>query len=164
MKEKKFPYVWKLSSVFWIFHSYVIYHVYLLFKYYTYHVFMSMSVACYWYTLICRWFSFIFEYVYLVLPIFVFAKYIMCFSLFFNTMKQCVTLITGKSIRDEARACTTTFNLVRNIRRRRLKWLGKILRNGEDKLTYNAILDQHSMDRPVNLLMDAPPHSSVTEL
>ena len=72
--------------------------------------------------------------------------------------------ITGQSIREEARSNTTSYNLVCSIRRRRLKWLDKILRGGEGKLVYNAILDQYQMGRPGSLLMDAPPHSSVTEL
>ena len=81
-----------------------------------------------------------------------------------NANSLMLARITGKSIREEARTCTTSFNFVHNVRRRRLKWLGKILRSGEEKLTYNAIIEQHQMNRPGNLLMDAPPHSSLTEL
>ena len=81
-----------------------------------------------------------------------------------NANSVMLSRITGKSFQEEARACSTSFNLVRSIRRRRLKWLGQILRKGESSMAYQAILDQRMMNRPGNLTMDAPPHSSMTEL
>ena len=72
--------------------------------------------------------------------------------------------ITGKSIREEARPCSTSFNLVRNIRQRRLRWLGCILRADQNRLLYQAIVTQYEMGKKGNLLMDAPPHSSIQHL
>ena len=72
--------------------------------------------------------------------------------------------ITGKTIPQEARPMTCSFNLVKAIRKRRLKWLGDILRNGPNRLTYQAIKEQRSLGLPGNLLMDAPPHNSLEEL
>ena len=42
--------------------------------------------------------------------------------------------ITGNTIRHEATAATTTFQILRWIRARRLQWLGHILRMDEDRL------------------------------
>ena len=72
--------------------------------------------------------------------------------------------ITGKTIPQEARPLTCSFNLVRAIRKCRLKWLGDILRNGPDRITYQAVKEQRNLGLPGNLLMDAPPHSSLEEL
>ena len=72
--------------------------------------------------------------------------------------------LTGKSIPQEARATSCSFNLVSAIRRRRLKWLGDILRAGPERITYQAVCEQHNMDLPGNLTMDAPPHSTIEEL
>ena len=61
---------------------------------------------------------------------------------------------TRKSIPQEARAASTTFDLVRHLRIRRLKWLGHILRAGPDRITYQVIEEQRRLALPVNLLMD----------
>ena len=71
---------------------------------------------------------------------------------------------TGKTIPQEARATSSSFNLVKHIRVRRLKWLGHILRAGPDRLIYQAVEEQRRLGLPGNLLMDAPPHNSLTEL
>ena len=71
---------------------------------------------------------------------------------------------TGKSIPQEARATSSTFNLVRHIRVRRFKWLGHILRAGPDRLIYQAVEEQRRLGLPGNLLMDAPVHNSLMEL
>ena len=65
--------------------------------------------------------------------------------------------LTGKTIPQEARPLTCSFNLVRAIRKRRLKWLGDILRAGPSRLTYQAVIEQKRRGLPGNLLMDAPP-------
>ena len=44
--------------------------------------------------------------------------------------------ITGNGIRIEARAATSSYNLVRQIRRRRFKWLGQILRMDTNRLLH----------------------------
>ena len=77
--------------------------------------------------------------------------------------------ITGKSIPTEARPASTSFNLTAYIRRRRFKWLGQILRdslirNDTSRLVYQ-LLEEQSADRTEgDLLMDAPPHDSISNL
>ena len=72
--------------------------------------------------------------------------------------------ITGRSIPSEARPFTTSFNLVKKIRERRFRWLGHIIRAGPDTIMYQALVVQHSMGHVGNLMMDAPPHSSIDDL
>ena len=72
--------------------------------------------------------------------------------------------ITNKPIRQEARALTTSLNLVRKLRVRRLKWLGHILRAGTQTLMYSALQEQFEMGQQGNLLMDAPSHTSIEDL
>ena len=72
--------------------------------------------------------------------------------------------ITGQSIPAEARSQTTSFNLVKKIRERRLRWLGHIIRAGPESTMYQALIVQHSMGHSGNLLMDAPPHDSIDSL
>ena len=72
--------------------------------------------------------------------------------------------ITDKSIQQEARATTTSLNLVQKIRIRRLKWLGHILRAGPQSLMFCALRAQFEMGKQGNLLMDAPAHTSVEDL
>ena len=50
---------------------------------------------------------------------------------------------TGKTIPQEARQVSCSFDLVRHIRIRRFKWLGHILRAGPSRLTYQAVEEQH---------------------
>lgn len=71
---------------------------------------------------------------------------------------------TGKTIREEARPETTSFNLVRSIRVRRFRWLGHILRGGEERLVYAAMKAQSENGKEGNLLMDAPQHQSIYHL
>ena len=63
-----------------------------------------------------------------------------------NANSLMLSHITGKSFQEEARPWSTSFNLVRSIRRPRLKWLDQILRKAETNMTYQAILE-HSMTR-----------------
>ena len=72
--------------------------------------------------------------------------------------------ITGRSIPSEARSHTTSFNLIKTIRERRLRWLGHIVRAGPDSIMYQALVVQHSLGHTGNLLMDAPPHDSIDSL
>ena len=81
-----------------------------------------------------------------------------------GTNSKMLTRFTGKTIPQEARATSSTFNLVKHIRVRRLKWIGHILRAGPDRLIYQAVEEQRRLGLPGNLLMDAPPHNSLTEL
>ena len=76
-----------------------------------------------------------------------------------------VARITGRSVAQEARPATCTLNLVEKIRQRRLRWLGHLLRAGENRLTYCALQAQFQMQRCAgNLLMDAPPFEQLQEL
>ena len=47
-----------------------------------------------------------------------------------GTNSQMLARITGESVRSQANSATAVFDLVKNIRKRRLRWLGKILRGG----------------------------------
>ena len=73
---------------------------------------------------------------------------------------------TRKSTPQEARAGTTTFNLVKHLRIRRLKWMGHshILRAGPDRIAFQTIEEQRRLALPGNLLMGAPSHNSLAEL
>ena len=74
--------------------------------------------------------------------------------------------ITGRpiTIRDEARPLTTSWDVVKQIRRQRLKWLGHILRKGPSTLVFQALTTQSQMGRGGSLLMDAPKHYSLQHL
>ena len=62
--------------------------------------------------------------------------------------------ITGRTRHQEASPTTTTFNLTKWIRARRLKWVGHILRAGDDRLIKKAL--HHIFDHPQtgDILMD----------
>ena len=68
---------------------------------------------------------------------------------------------THKSIPQEARSATCSYNLVRAICQRRLKWLGHILRAGPSTLSYKSIEEQSRLGLPGNILMDSPFHTSI---
>ena len=72
--------------------------------------------------------------------------------------------ITGRPIPTEARPLTTSFNLLKKIRERSLRWVGHIIRAGPDCIMYQALVIQHAMGHTGNLLMDAPPHNSIEDL
>ena len=75
-----------------------------------------------------------------------------------------LTHITGRGVREEARPQTTSLNLVRQIRIRRYRWLGHILRTSPNRLIHQALKCQAIMNVPGNLLMDAPPFTSPQHL
>ena len=50
-----------------------------------------------------------------------------------------LSVITGKTPREEAAESTCSFNLVRTVRAMRLQWLGHILRLGEERLLHRAV-------------------------
>lgn len=72
--------------------------------------------------------------------------------------------ITGNSAAHEARPATTSFNLVRQMRIVRYKYLGCLLRAEENRLVHLAVKAQHAWNLPGSLLMDAPPHQSFQHL
>ena len=53
---------------------------------------------------------------------------------------------------------------IRSIHIRRFKWLGQILRAGPSRLIYQAVVEQHRLVLPGNILMDAPPHTYMMNL
>ena len=71
---------------------------------------------------------------------------------------------TCRSIPTETRPLTTSFNLVKKIRERRLRWVGHIIRAGPDSLMYQTLVTQQIMGHTGNLLMDTPPHNTIDEL
>ena len=81
-----------------------------------------------------------------------------------NANSLMLTRFTGKTIPQEARPASTSFNLVKNIRTRRLKWLGQILRTGPRSYQFQALKVQTEMGNPDNLLMNAPPHDNIEDL
>ena len=56
----------------------------------------------------------------------------------------------------EATAATTTFNILKWVRARRLQWLGHILRLPEGRLVRTAVEQIHSSRAEGNILMDVP--------
>ena len=72
--------------------------------------------------------------------------------------------IMGTSIRAEARSVTSHFDLVKDVRARRLKWAGGILRMDSNRLLHKAIESQLAMGVQGGLLMDAPQGIPLNEL
>ena len=72
--------------------------------------------------------------------------------------------ITGKSVQQEARTDTTSYNLLNQIRRMRLKRLGQILRSNSDSIVAQAVKVQMTMNSPGSIHMDAPYHRNFQEL
>jgi len=73
-----------------------------------------------------------------------------------------LSIITGRSQRQER--VKPTWNIIKTILMRRLKWLGHILRLDDDRMLKQAVL---SMKRPYpkgSIMMSAPPHDSIQEL
>ena len=77
---------------------------------------------------------------------------------------QMLSRITGNDVRMEARSTTSSFDVVKRIRVRRLRWLGQILRGNQGRLLFKAMEAQHAMQSPGNLFMDAPPHVDFQDL
>ena len=62
--------------------------------------------------------------------------------------------LTGQTIPQEARPMTCSYNLVRAIRKRRLKWLGDILRAGTNRITYKAVIEQKQLGLPPDATLE----------
>ena len=77
---------------------------------------------------------------------------------------QMFVRITGNEVWYEARSATSSFDLVKHIRVRRLRWLGQILRGDQNRLLFKAIKVQLTMNAPGNLLMDTPKNVSLDDL
>lgn len=79
---------------------------------------------------------------------------------------RCLSIITGRNIREEA--TEPSYHLVNRIRTRRLRWLGHVLRESEGHLV-RQVLTKYIADKlndyPAgSILMDAPIHVSLDEL
>ena len=72
--------------------------------------------------------------------------------------------ITENEVCYEARSTTSSFDVVKLVRIRRLRWLGQILRGDQNRFLFKAIETKLTMDIPVNLLMDAPANTSLEDL
>ena len=70
----------------------------------------------------------------------------------------------GKTIPQEARQSSTSFNIIQRVWTRRLRWVGIILRAGPANPAYQALKVQFTLKKVGNLLADAPPHQSVEHL
>ena len=81
---------------------------------------------------------------------------------------SCLHRFTGKSRIEESRRTTCTYSLCDDIRRRRLTWLGHILRmkktDGKERLVKVALRVQHDMEGRGDLFMDAPRLQSFEEI
>ena len=75
---------------------------------------------------------------------------------------KCLSIITGKSIREER--VHPSVDLVLLLRVRRLRWLGHILRMDSDRILKQALLSLQQPYPEGSLLMDAPPHESWDDL
>ena len=75
-----------------------------------------------------------------------------------------LSVITGKTPREEAVATSCSFNLVRAIRDRRLQWLGHILRLDEDRMLQRAVKEVYDTRSEGDIMMDAPKTDSWREL
>ena len=77
---------------------------------------------------------------------------------------QMLARITGNEVSFEARSTTSSFDVVKHVRIRRLRWLGQILRGDQNRLLFKAVETQLTMGIPGNLLMDAPTNTSLDDL
>ena len=75
---------------------------------------------------------------------------------------RCLSVITGRSIGDEA--TDPTFDLCSHLRARRLIRLGHILRMGPAEPVHRVVTSHWVALRTGGLFMDAPEHASVSEL
>ena len=69
---------------------------------------------------------------------------------------QMVAKITDKPMWEEASEATRTYDLLASIRATRMKWLGQILRMGEDRLVKKAVWTHFQNREFGDILMDVP--------
>ena len=77
---------------------------------------------------------------------------------------QMLARITGRSVREEARSTTSSFDLVKAVRVRRLRWLGQILRGDPTKLLFATVVHQYHNRSSGDLFMDVPNHGNLDDL
>ena len=68
--------------------------------------------------------------------------------------------ITNRTIKEEANKETRTFDVISNIRSRRLQWVGHILCMGEDSLVLRDLRHIYENRSEGDLLMDTPDNLS----
>lgn len=79
-----------------------------------------------------------------------------------NWNAKCLVIITGRSWREETVA--PSFDLVRHLRSRRLRWLGHILRMKEGRLLRKVVCAVRQPYYEGSIFMDTPRHSSMDRL
>ena len=77
---------------------------------------------------------------------------------------RCLSRITGKTAHQEASSRTRTYDLVLAIRRRKMQWLGHILRLSDQRLVKLTIKVQYEYGVDSNMLYDAPATKNFDEL
>ena len=77
---------------------------------------------------------------------------------------QMLARITGRGVHNEANSTTSSFDVVKHIRVRRLRWLGEILRGDRNRLLFHAMETQYSMKTEGNMFMDVPHRENFADL
>ena len=77
---------------------------------------------------------------------------------------RCLSRITGRSIHEEASTRTRSYDLVGSIRKRRMKWLGHILRGENKRLVKLAVKVQKEVPREGDIFSDTPKHLTFDEI
>ena len=72
--------------------------------------------------------------------------------------------VTGNDVRQEARACTTSYDVIKHIRVMRLKLLQQILCGDQSRMVFKAVEMQSNLNMEGSILMDAPNHVNLQEL
>ena len=72
--------------------------------------------------------------------------------------------VTGNSVRQEARACTTSYDIIKHIHTMRLRWLQQILCGDPNRMVFKAVEMQASMNMEGSILMDPPQHANMQDL
>ena len=75
-----------------------------------------------------------------------------------------VSVITGRTIHDEAKEDGRTYDVVAGMRATRLRWLGQILLMKEDRMVHKTVKMMHENRRDGDLLMDAPKSANWEDL
>ena len=75
-----------------------------------------------------------------------------------------VSTITGRTPHEEAKKEGKTYDLVANVRARRLKWLGQILSMNDDRMLKQTVQHMYQHRREGDILEDAPHTDTWEEL
>ena len=69
-----------------------------------------------------------------------------------------VSHITGRTVCEETSSRTRTYDVIKSIRVRRLKWVGDILRMDQGRMVHKALAYIYEHPKAGDLLMDTPRH------